>query len=161
MRTSIASTALRAPYHTFSARGGQGSARHALPSQKRRQKALRVKTLRALRHCGLEPLRASKYCEQRLCAHLKALRALPCVRFSHSKGSLIGTAGETEPYVRADSAGKRALRVLKRRGQPLGATKHPSNYPRRHLSESSPEKRIGENPKRHFGGAGLIRTHRI
>ena len=38
---------------------------------KLRQKALRVRTLRAFKHCGQEPLRASKYCEQRLCAHLK------------------------------------------------------------------------------------------
>ena len=77
---------------------------------KLRQKALRVRTLRAFKHCGQEPLRASKYCEQRLCAHLKRYGHGPAYVSPLAKGSL-------NRHRRRD----RALRALKQRGPKLPA----------------------------------------
>ena len=77
---------------------------------KLRQKALRVRTLRAFKHCGQEPLRASKYCEQRLCAHLKRYGHGPAYVSPLAKGSL-------NRHRRRD----RALRALKQRGPKIPA----------------------------------------
>ena len=146
---------------------------HILSTRRTRLRAPRTPFSKAAAKsaAGQNPARAQAL-RARTPACVKVLRAKALCASQSATGSALRTLLSQQRKPHRHRRRDRALRAQTARArEPCGCSsaagnhwaqqKHPSNYPRRPLSESSPEKRIGENPKRHLGGAGLIRTHRI